>query len=55
MMDGISQNSNFAKRVKTLKEINFNFSLHSHNEVKICASQENTFCLSLEDKNKVFI
>ena len=30
-MRKMSENINFAKRVKTLREINFNFSLHSHN------------------------
>ncbi len=37
-----------AKRIKTLKEINFNFSLHSSNEVKLCSYQEDSFQKSLE-------
>ena len=30
-MNTISENENLAKKIKTLKEINFGFSLYSHN------------------------
>ncbi len=30
-MDNIAENGALTKRLKTLKEINFNYSLHSHN------------------------
>ncbi|MCB0371027.1 MAG: hypothetical protein KDD45_16795 [Bdellovibrionales bacterium] len=51
MMDKIAETSNLAKRVKTLKEINFGFSLFSHNEVKLYNHDENAFQLSLEKSN----
>lgn len=50
-MTQISEATNLAKRIKTLKEINFNFSLHSHNEVKLCSYQEDSFQKSLEGNN----
>lgn len=50
-MEKLSQNSNFVKRVKTLKEINFNFSLFSHNEAKLCSYEENSFQKSLQGSN----
>jgi hypothetical protein len=50
-MQRMSENLNFAKRVKTLREINFNFSLHSHNEVKICAYDDKSFSKSLEKQS----
>ena len=41
------------KRIKNLKEINFGYSLFSHNEVKLCNHYENsTFQLSLEKGNE---
>jgi Sec1 family len=43
IMEKFTQNMSFAKRVKTLKEINFNFSLHSNNEVKICSYDDKAF------------
>ena len=35
-MSLLADEPNIAKRIKTLKEINFGYSLHSHNEVKLC-------------------
>lgn len=36
-MDELAENGSLTKRLKTLKEINFNYSLHSQNEVRLCA------------------
>lgn len=47
----MAENLNFMKRIKTLKEINFGYSLFSHNEVKLCNHEENSFQLSLEKGN----
>lgn len=48
VMERMTQNAGFARRVKTLKEINFNFSLHSHNEVRLCSYDERAFEKSVE-------
>lgn len=48
LMNKLSQASNLIRRIKTLKEINFSFSLHSHNEVKLCSYEEDSFQRSLE-------
>jgi hypothetical protein len=53
-MSKLSENDNLAKRIKTLKEINFGFSLFSHNEVKLCNYDENSFQKSI-DKNSSFV
>lgn len=52
-MQRMSENLNFAKRVKTLREINFSFSLHSNNEVKVCSYDENSFAKSLEKNSSI--
>jgi hypothetical protein len=40
-MDELSKNIPFVKRVKSLKELNFNFIFHSHNEFLIEKGGEN--------------
>lgn len=52
-MQRMSENINYAKRVKTLREINFNFSLHSNNEVKLCAYDENSFSKTLAKNSSI--
>ena len=51
-MTRMAENLNFMKRIKNLKEINFGYSLFSHNEVKLCNNEENPFQLSLEKGNE---
>lgn len=48
LMNKLAEAPNLIKRIKTLKEVNFNFTLHSHNEVKLCSNDSNSFQKSLE-------
>lgn len=47
-MKSLRENMNFVKRVKTLKEINFSFTLFNNNEAKICNYEPNSFQKSLQ-------
>lgn len=49
----MAQNVTFARRVKTLREINFNYSLHSQNEVKICNYDERSFQKTRQKNNSL--
>ncbi len=53
-MDQMSKNIAFVKKVKSLKELNMNFSLHSYNEVKICANDDKSFEHSLLTEGKKY-
>jgi hypothetical protein len=54
IMDQMSKNLVFVKKLKSLKELNMNFSLHSYNEVKICANDEKSFEHSLLTEGKKY-
>jgi hypothetical protein len=52
-MEALGENGSLAKRLKTLKEINFNYSLHSHNEVRLCAYDDSSFSRSIQKHNSI--
>lgn len=47
-MDSLSHNDNFSKRVRSLRELQLNFTLHADNEVLICANDPGSFQTSLQ-------